>query len=227
MASGIVARRGALGALASPRCLSTHSRGWFHKYKEEGADGFRVGTPPAAFDFEAASAEVVAARSRCYFEVSVDGEAGGRLEFELVDELLPETCENFRLLCGGAAPSGFSYLGANLARRVVKGVGLLGGVVDAPGGSHSAFAGRRVFRDEGFFVPHAAPGVLSMANSGVDSNGSQFYLTVEAAPHMDGRCVGFGRIASGLDVVQDLVDTLYTQRGVPVEKVLVEACGVL
>ena len=66
-----------------------------------------------------------------------------------------------------------------------------------------------------------------MANSGVDSNGSQFYLTVEAAPHMDGRCVGFGRIASGLDVVRDLVDTLYTQRGVPVEKVLVEACGVL
>ena len=212
---------------AAQRAASTHSRGWYEKYRREGPEGFRVGTAPAPFDFDAAPAEVAAARSRCFFDVAVDGEAAGRIELELLDELLPETCENFRLLCGDGAPSGFGYAGANLARRVVKGVGLLGGVVDAPGGSHSAFAGRRVFADEGFFVPHAEPGLLSMANAGVDTNGSQFYLTTAAAPHMDGRCVAFGRVAAGLDVVQTLADTLYTQRGVPVENVEIAACGTL
>ena len=212
---------------AAQRAASTHSRGWYEKYRREGPEGFRVGTAPAPFDFDAAPAEVAAARSRCFFDVAVDGEAAGRIELELLDELLPETCENFRLLCGDGAPSGFGYAGANLARRVVKGVGLLGGVVDAPGGSHSAFAGRRVFADEGFFVPHAEPGLLTMASAGVDGNGSQFYVTVEPAPHLDGRCVAFGRLVEGLDVVRHLHDSLYTQRGVPVEKVVVEECGVV
>ena len=91
-------------------------------------------------------------------------------QVELLDELLPRTCENFRLLCSGAAPSGAQYAGGALVREVVKGVGLLGGVVDAPGGSRSAFAERH-FADEGFFVPHAEPGLLTMANAGVDTNG--------------------------------------------------------
>ncbi|KAH8050484.1 peptidyl-prolyl cis-trans isomerase [Aureococcus anophagefferens] len=193
---------------AAQRAASTHSRGWYEKYRREGPEGFRVGTAPAPFDFDAAPAEVAAARSRCFFDVAVDGEAAGRIELELLDELLPETCENFRLLCGDGAPSGFGYAGANLARRV-------------------RLRGRRVFADEGFFVPHAEPGLLSMANAGVDTNGSQFYLTTAAAPHMDGRCVAFGRVAAGLDVVQTLADTLYTQRGVPVEHVEIAACGTL
>ena len=131
------------------------------------------------------------------------------------------------MLCGGDAPSGHGYAGASLARKVVKGVGLLGGAVDAPGKSHSAFAGRRVFADEGFFVPHAEAGLLTMANAGVDTNGSQFYVTVAPAPHLDGRCVAFGRVVEGADVIGKLNDTLYTQRGVPVEAVTIAAAGVL
>ena len=71
---------------------------------------------------------------------------------------------------------------------------------DAPGGSRSAFADRPLFADEGFFVPHAEPGLLTMASAGVDGNGSQFYVTVEPAPHLDGRCVAFGRVVEGLYV---------------------------
>ena len=156
------------------------------------------------------------------------GQRAGRLVVELLDELLPETSENFRLLCSGDAPSGASYVESTFARRVVKGVGLLGGALpDAPGGSRSAFADRPLFADEGFFVPHAEPGLLTMASAGVDGNGSQFYVTVEPAPHLDGRCVAFGRLVEGLDVVRHLHDSLYTQRGVPVEKVVVDACGVV
>ena len=208
------------------RALGTHSRGWYQRYAARGPEGFlRPESAAGGFDWDAPEAKN---RSRCFLEVSVDGQRAGRLVVELLDELLPETSENFRLLCSGDAPSGASYVESTFARRVVKGVGLLGGALsDAPGGSRSAFADRPLFADEGFFVPHAEPGLLSMANAGVDTNGSQFYLTTAAAPHMDGRCVAFGRVAAGLDVVQTLADTLYTQRGVPVENVEIAACGTL
>ena len=208
------------------RSLGTHSRGWYQRYAARGPEGFLRPSPGGeSFDWEAPEAK---ARSRCFLEVSVDGQRAGRLVVELLDELLPETSENFRLLCSGDAPSGASYVQSTFARRVVKGVGLLGGALpDAPGGSRSAFADRPLFADEGFFVPHAEPGLLTMASAGVDGNGSQFYVTVEPAPHLDGRCVAFGRLVEGLDVVRHLHDSLYTQRGVPVEKVVVEECGVV
>ena len=208
------------------RSLGTHSRGWYQRYASKGPEGFlRPESAAGGFDWDAPEAK---ARSRCFLEVSVDGQRAGRLVVELLDELLPETSENFRLLCSGDAPSGASYVESTFARRVVKGVGLLGGALaDAPGGSRSAFADRPLFADEGFFVPHAEPGLLTMASSGVDGNGSQFYVTVEPAPHLDGRCVAFGRLVEGLDVVRHLHDSLYTQRGVPVEKVVVEECGVV
>ena len=219
--------RDAARRLALPRReLGTHSRGWYQRYAARGPEGFlRPEQAAGAFDWDAPEAQ---ARSRCFLEVSVDGQRAGRLVVELLDELLPETSENFRLLCSGDAPSGASYVESTFARRVVKGVGLLGGALaDAPGGSRSAFADRPLFADEGFFVPHAEPGLLTMASAGVDGNGSQFYVTVEPAPHLDGRCVAFGRLVEGLDVVRHLHDSLYTQRGVPVEKVVVDACGVV
>mmetsp|Transcript_4343 Transcript_4343/g.12846 ORF Transcript_4343/g.12846 Transcript_4343/m.12846 type:complete len:209 (-) Transcript_4343:22-648(-) len=205
------------------RALSTHGRGWFEKYRREGPEGFRVGAAQKPFDWSAQPRGTT-----CYLDVAVDGAPAGRLEIELLDELLPRTAENFRLLCSGDAPSGASYRGSVLARRVVRGVGLLGGALPAErGGTRSAFAEGRFFADEGFFVPHAEPGLVSMANSGADTNGSQFYLTREAAPHLDGRCVAFGRLVAGRELVDHLVATLYTQRGVPVEQVTVRDCGVL
>ena len=208
------------------RSLGTHSRGWYQRYAARGPEGFlRPESAAGGFDWDAPEAKN---RSRCFLEVSVDGQRAGRLVVELLDELLPETSENFRLLCSGDAPSGASYVESTFARRVVKGVGLLGGALaDAPGGSRSAFADRPLFADEGFFVPHAEPGLLTMASAGVDGNGSQFYVTVEPAPHLDGRCVAFGRLVEGLDVVRHLHDSLYTQRGVPVEDVRIADCGVL
>ena len=78
---------------------------------------------------------------------------------ELLDELLPETSENFRLLCSIDAPSGASYVQSSFARRVVKGVGLLGGALaDAPGGSRSAFADRPLFADGASSCRTPSPG---------------------------------------------------------------------
>lgn len=219
-------RRSPLNILAK-RWRGTHGRGWWHKYQHEGPAGFVRHAPPPPFDFESADAATQARRSRCYFELSLDGQQAGIVEFELVDELLPETCLNFRLLCSGEAPSGFTYRGADFARHIVKDVAVVGGVVDAPGGSHSAFAGRRHFADEGFFIPHASPGIVSMANAGIDTNGSQFYLTLDKAPHLDGRCVAFGRVVAGLDHVAKINDTVLCQKGKPTKRVRIADCGVL
>mmetsp|Transcript_19964 Transcript_19964/g.62800 ORF Transcript_19964/g.62800 Transcript_19964/m.62800 type:complete len:232 (-) Transcript_19964:61-756(-) len=209
------------------RYRGTHSRGWWHKYQREGPSGFVRAEAPRAFDFEAGDAATKAARSRCYFALRVDEQEIGRVEFELVDELLPMTCGNFRLLCSGRAPSGFSYRNSKFARRIVKNVAVVGGNVEAPGGSHSAFEESRYFPDEGFFIPHAGPGILSMANCGVDTNGSQFYVTLDAAPHMDGRCVAFGRVVAGLDHIAKINETVFCQKGKPVQSVLIADCGLL
>ena len=112
-------RRAAQRLARQRRALGTHNRGWFQRYEKLGPEGFlRPGAPPVAFDWEAPEAQN---RSECYLDVTVDGQKAGRLVVELLDDLLPETCENFRLLCGSDAPSGASYVGANFARRVVKG----------------------------------------------------------------------------------------------------------
>ncbi|KAJ8603854.1 hypothetical protein CTAYLR_000310 [Chrysophaeum taylorii] len=209
------------------RCGRDSGRGWWQKYQREGPAGFTRYNAPKSFDFDAADGATKARRSRCFFELSVDGEGAGVVEFELADEILPVTCANFRLLCSGEAPSGFDYGGSKFARRVVKHVAIMGGNVETPGGSHSAFASRRYFPDEGFLIPHSAPGILTMANSGRDTNGSQFYVTLASAPHMDGRCVAFGRVTSGFDTILKIHDTVFTQRGKPVQTVLVANCGVL
>lgn len=208
------------------RFKGSSGRGWWLKYQTEGPAGFMRSKPPPAFDFDAAESEVKAKRSLCYFSLTVDGKAAGRVEFELVDELLPVTCANFKLLCSNKAPSGFGYRGSLFARRIVKDVGFLGGNVETAGGSHSAF-GSRYFGDEGFFIPHGEPGILSMANAGVNTNGSQFYVTLNSAPHMDGRCVAFGRVVDGFDTLTKIREDVFTQKMKPVQTVLIEDCGVL
>ena len=162
--------RDAARRLALPRrALGTHSRGWYQRYAARGPEGFlRPEGAAGAFDWDAPEAQ---ARSRCFLEVSVDGQQAGRLVVELLDELLPETSENFRLLCSGDAPSGASYVQSSFARRVVKGVGLLGGAPGRAGGSRSAFADRPLFADEGFFVPHAGQGYWRW-REGVDDSRS-------------------------------------------------------
>ncbi|CAN0510210.1 unnamed protein product [Ectocarpus sp. 12 AP-2014] len=114
----------------------------------------------------------------------------------------------------------------SVIHRVVTGTGIMGGDVEGYGGkrSHSAFSGMRFFPDEAFLIPHTAPGLLTMANSGLHTNGSQFYITTEAAGHLDGRSVAFGRVTKGLEVVR-AVYGMYSIRGKPVSEITIEKCG--
>lgn len=219
--------RGRAFPLIVKRAKGSHGRGWWQKYQREGPEGFVRYKAPTPFNFEEADADTIAQRSRCFFEITVDDQEAGRIEFELVDELLPVTCTNFKLLCSGLAPSGFSYVGSKFARHIIKDVAILGGDVDFPGGSHSGFRGSRYFGDEGFFIPHSAGGIISMANAGVDTNGSQFYVTLDNAPHMDGRCVAFGRVVSGFDFITSINANVFCRKGKPVQSILIADCGVI
>ncbi|CAM9346142.1 unnamed protein product [Hapterophycus canaliculatus] len=118
-----------------------------------------------------------------------------------------------------------SYEGS-VIHRVVTGTGIMGGDVEGFCGkrSHSAFNGMRFFPDEAFLIPHTGPGILTMANSGLHTNGSQFYITTEQAGHLDGRSVAFGRVVKGLEVVR-AVYGMYSIRGKPVSEITIEKCG--
>ena len=207
--------------------------------------------PPAApltgpVSGEAASRQPdLAARSYCYLEVSIGGHVAGRMSMQLFDDLVPRTCANFRALCRGVArPSGaggaaaaqagaaetLCYRGSPL-HRIVRGFCVQGGDVvcgDGTGGV-SALDGGGPFADESFTVPHARPGVLSMANMGQPhSNGCQFFFTLAAAPECDGKHVAFGRLLSGMPLLRRL-EALPTDGATdrPIEAVAISDCGEL
>ena len=167
---------------------------------------------------------------RTYMEIAVDGESVGRVEFGLFGNQVPRTVENFRCLCTGEKGMGaggapLSFVGSPF-HRIIPGFMLQGGDTtsgDGTGGE-SIFGGK--FEDESFGVRHERAGRLSMANSGPDSNGSQFFITVAPAPWLDGKHVVFGEVLAGMEVVRD-IEALGTEEGKPSKQVTITACGVI
>jgi len=137
---------------------------------------------------------------RCFLDISIDGQASDRVVFELFDKLAPRTCENFVQLCTGEAGLGkttgkpLHYKGT-LIHRVVHGFMIQGGDFSAGNGTGGESIYGGVFEDEDFEVQHKVPFLLSMANKGQDTNGSQFFITTAPAPHLDGLHVVFGRVS--------------------------------
>ena len=164
---------------------------------------------------------------RCYLDVAVDGKPLGRVVVELRTDVVPRTCENFRCLCTGERGPGMSYAGSPF-HRVIRGFMVQGDDIT----KHDGTGGRSIygqrFDDEGFELRHDRAGVLSMANAGPNTNGSQFFITTAPAPHLDGKHVVFGSVVQGMDVVRlvesQLVDPK-TNR--PFASVLITRCGQL
>ncbi|GMH51801.1 hypothetical protein TrRE_jg1709 [Triparma retinervis] len=159
--------------------------------------------------------------------ISIGGTIVGDVEIKLEDEILPITCSNFRTLISTS-----SY-NASTFHRVIPSFMAQGGDFtnhDGTGGSCSLPTslgplglGPSVpkFKDERFsVVPHSLPGVVSMANSGPDSNGSQFFVTLGPCGHLDKRHVGFGRVVGGMEVMERVgkVDTDEKDRPVVMER---------
>ena len=142
---------------------------------------------------------------RVFFDVEIGGKNAGRIIMELFKNVVPRTAENFRQLCTNESKK-FSSNGkplhykGSIFHRVIPGFMMQGGDFTAFNGTGGESIYGRTFPDENFTIKHTTRGLLSMANAGKNTNGSQFFITFAPSPHLNGKHTVFGRVEKGYDV---------------------------
>ena len=164
----------------------------------------------------------------CFFDVSMGGEELGRIGFELFNDVVPKTAENFRALCTGEKKSEDGtalHYKNSIFHRVIKSFMIQGGDFTRFDGTGGLSIYGEKFPDENFDLKHDKPGLLSMANSGPNTNGSQFFITTVATPHLDGKHVVFGKVISGMNLVREIENADKDESDKPHDRVEVTNCG--
>jgi len=166
--------------------------------------------------------------SKVFFDIAINGKPSGRLMFKLFNETTPKTAENFRALCTGEKGIGIRkkplhFKNSQFHRIIPEFMAQGGDFTNGNGMGGESIYGLK-FDDENFKLNHVGRGLLSMANSGKNTNGSQFFITFQDARWLDGKHVVFGQVVEGLDLLQ-VIEKYGSKDGAPHAKVEIIESG--
>jgi len=160
---------------------------------------------------------------KCYIDISMNDQYTGRIVIELRADVVPMTAENFRCLC--THEKGFGFRKSTF-HRIIPGFMCQGGDFTKHDGTGGKSIYGKKFEDENFVLKHTGPGIMSMANSGPNTNGSQFFICTEKTDWLDGKHVVFGKVVQGLEIVRKM-EGVGSDAGKTKKKVVIEDCGEL